>query len=442
MGADIFVLDTGAVIDAEAEAMLQALHSRSLGGLLEHLVTLMKKGAKGFIKIFYVGYGHKSIGDCGSLTVFIENVSMLVTKAVQDFMLYSGQEGSSRFIDFAKQPFINSFGLQSHVLERYREFYVQGLPRMIEHFKKRHPYQSEWDKSDYEKTIKARAFDVMRGFLPAGATTKLAWHGDLRHIADHLMLLRHHPLTEVREVASAIEDALKEKYPSSFGHKRYEETESFNHAWMKDHGYNRLQILGGDEPLETNELLCRSNIDIANLKQFSQVLRTRPPKTEIPKKVGIAGTMCFGFLLDFGSFRDIQRQRAVVQMMPLLSMGYGFCQWYLDEMPTDLAKEARLLLEEQAKVVKGLGLTHIEAQYYCPMGYLIPNFLTGDLPALVYLVELRATRFVHPTLRKVAINMAKMLREQFGRFGLVIHLDPQPESFDVKRGKQDIVLKK
>jgi len=122
MGADIFVLDTGAVIDAEAEAMLQALHSRSLGGLLEHLVTLMKKGAKGFIKIFYVGYGHKSIGDCGSLTVFIENVSMLVTKAVQDFMLYSGQEGSSRFIDFAKQPFINSFGLQSHVLERYREF--------------------------------------------------------------------------------------------------------------------------------------------------------------------------------------------------------------------------------------------------------------------------------------------------------------------------------
>ena len=28
-GADVYMLDTGAVIDAEAEAMLQALHSRS-----------------------------------------------------------------------------------------------------------------------------------------------------------------------------------------------------------------------------------------------------------------------------------------------------------------------------------------------------------------------------------------------------------------------------
>ena len=32
-GGEVIVIDTGAVIDAEAEAMLQALHSRSTGGL-------------------------------------------------------------------------------------------------------------------------------------------------------------------------------------------------------------------------------------------------------------------------------------------------------------------------------------------------------------------------------------------------------------------------
>ena len=43
-GGEVIVLDTGAVIDAEAEAMLQALHSRSTGGFRNHLKVLAEKG--------------------------------------------------------------------------------------------------------------------------------------------------------------------------------------------------------------------------------------------------------------------------------------------------------------------------------------------------------------------------------------------------------------
>src|ERR1035437_2677291 len=76
-GGKVIVLDTGSVINPEAEAMLQALHSRSTGGLESHLKILADKGPNNFMKNFYVGYGHKSIGDCGSATLFIEGVSML-----------------------------------------------------------------------------------------------------------------------------------------------------------------------------------------------------------------------------------------------------------------------------------------------------------------------------------------------------------------------------
>ncbi len=41
-GAEIIVLNTGAVIGPEAEAMLQALHSRSTGGLRKYLEVLTK----------------------------------------------------------------------------------------------------------------------------------------------------------------------------------------------------------------------------------------------------------------------------------------------------------------------------------------------------------------------------------------------------------------
>jgi thymidylate synthase ThyX len=103
----VLVLDNGAEIDAQAEAMLQALHSRSTGGIKHHLKVLKERGAENFMEQFYVGYGHKSIGDCGSTTVFVEGISMLAAKAIQDWRLYSGQEASTRYVDFSKQNFLN-----------------------------------------------------------------------------------------------------------------------------------------------------------------------------------------------------------------------------------------------------------------------------------------------------------------------------------------------
>jgi hypothetical protein len=75
------------------------------------------------------------------------------------------------------------------------------------------------------------------------------------------------------------------------------------------------------------------------------------------------------------------------------------------------------------------------------MGYKTSNRVSGGLPAFVYLVELRATRFVHPTLRKRAIQMAETIRNEFKNEGLIIHLDNEPDRFDIKRGEHDIVLK-
>ena len=75
------------------------------------------------------------------------------------------------------------------------------------------------------------------------------------------------------------------------------------------------------------------------------------------------------------------------------------------------------------------------------MGYRLPNRITGSLPHLVYLAELRATRFVHPTLRKRAIQIAHTLTETFKSHGLIVHLDKDPDRFDVKRGEHDITIK-
>ena len=432
-GGHVIVLNTGAVIGPESEAMLQALHSRSSGGLEAHLEALSKRGSDNFMKNFYVGYGHKSIGDCGTTTIFIEGVSMLAAKAIQDWASYSGQEVSTRYGDWSKIPFFGPYVGQKgkRALARLRTFYLSSLPEVVKHLMERYPINEGESETEYTKAINARAFDAMRGFLPAGATTNLAWHTNFRQAADKIALLRQHSLLEVRRIAKALDGALATAYENSFGHKTYLETERYNAVSMGDNYFHTPQMAEFE--------LVRNTID-TSLLPFS-ILKSRPAKTELPKWVAEAGTMQFEFLLDFASFRDIQRHRAVIQRMPLLTADIGFHQWYLSELPDNVQKEALRLLPKNRRDVESLDLSPEESQYYFPMGYKVSNRLTGDLPSLVYLVELRATRFVHPTLREVAIQMADVLKDKLGKHGLVIHLDDEPDRFDIARGKHDIVLK-
>lgn len=433
-GGIVLVLNTGAAINPEAEAMLQALHSRSVGGIAAHLQKLEESGSDKFMSTFYVGYGHKSIGDCGSVTIFIEGVSMLAAKAVQDWPLYSGQESSTRYVDFSKQPFLNPLGTAAGaaVLETWRTFYLAGLEPVREHVKLQFPRQEIEKESIYEKAVAARAFDIMRGFLPAGAATNLAWHTNLRQAADKLAVLRHHPLQEVQAIAVALEDALYEAYPSSFGHKRYETTEQYTASWMGQEYYFDHAPFDGIQ-------LLRNDIDRAQLKLHSGSLRSRPPKTELPRHLAECGSLQFGFMLDFGSFRDLQRHRAVTQRMPLVTSRHGFHEWYLNALPPTLRASAEQLLDEQERTVGALHAPKEIAQYYTAMGYKLPNRLTGTLPSLVYLAELRASRFVHPTLAAIASGIARILEKEFQQEGLVLHLDNEPGRFDVRRGEHDII---
>lgn len=434
-GGFVLALDTGAIIDAQAEAMLQALHSRSTGGIKNHLEILKKKGAENFMERFYVGYGHKSIGDCGSVTVFVEGISMLAAKAIQDWRLYSGQEASTRYVDFSKQMFINPLETDAgnNILEDWRSFYLKAQTPVQEHLKKQNPRRLDEDEKTYDKAIVARAFDITRGFLPAGASTNVAWRMNFRQFTDEIMLLRHHPLKEIREIADKTEEALNDIFPQSFNHKRYEGTENYNEFAMQNYYFKNEQAIDFS--------VIFDGINRVVLDNYKEIMKQRPPKTELPPMIAESGVISYEFLLDFGSFRDLQRHRAVAQRMPLLTRTHGFHEWYLTSLPDDLQIETREFITKQNTRIDTLDTTDEIKQYYTPMGYRVPCRVIGDLKALVYLVELRATRFVHPTLVMQALNMIHDLKKRFGDYGLTIHHDDEPHRFDIKRGEQDIIMK-
>ena len=435
-GGEVIVLDTGAVIGPEASAMLGALYSRSPDSVRNHLRLIAEKGPDKFMATYYVSYGHKSIGDMGAGYAFFEGVSMLAAKALQDSPLYNGQEVSTRYVDFSEQSFMNPAGSKAgeSLLESLRAFYLEGLKALLPALAERFPRGADESEKTYEKAIKARAFDTMRSFLPAGATTSLVWMGELRQFADRLPVLRLHPLPEVRSIGEALERALLAGFPSSFSDRRYEATETYIEEMGREYAYF-------DDPRPVDFALSYDGVRPERLAEYRHALETRPPKTELPQVVRDCGMAEFRFLLDFGSYRDLQRHRAVTTRMPLLTTRHGFEPWYLEELPGGLRERAETFLASYEKEAAALDLSPELVQYYLPMGYRTTIRTTGDLRALVYLVELRATRFVHPTLRARAVQMAEALARTYGSHGLVLHLDPEPDRFDVRRGEHDIIKK-
>lgn len=431
--ARIFILNKWEVIDSENEAMLQALHSRSIWWIKSHLKVLEERWSDKFMSSFYVWYGHKSIWDCGSITIFIEWVSMLAAKAIQDSKLYNGQEASTRYIDFSDQEMINVswLDLWKDVLEKQREFYLSILEPIEINLRNTFPIW-EWEKeSIYDKAIKAKAFDIARGFLPAGTSTNLAWHSNLRQVADRLMYLRNHPLSEIREIASVLEDAVILKYPNSFSKKRYDDTENYIKNVSSDYYFHNTN----SKEFE----VVSDNIDENELKKHISIYNSRPnSKTELPVWLNNDWNIKFEFLLDYGSFRDLQRHRALNQRMPLLTDELWFNKWYFSQLPSDVLEKAKVHLNEVKTMIDSLNLSKEDKQYYLAMWYNISNQITWTLPAMVYMVELRTTQFVHPTLRLIAQKIGEYLEK---KHSFKLFVEKSEYDFDINRGKHDIVMK-
>ncbi|MCU1492212.1 MAG: hypothetical protein JWM85_3617 [Acidimicrobiaceae bacterium] len=442
----------------EDNAMLQALYSRSPKSVTDHLTKLSQVGSGKFMEQFYLGYGHASIADCGFVTLYFEGISMLAAKAIEDNPLFNGQECSSRYIDFSDQPFVNPYpagtdehGRANRALEACRTFYVRNMDPVLDDLERRYPRAPEVAEIPYYKALKAKAFDILRGFLPAGATTNVSWTTSLRKAHERLVSLMHHPLAEVQELATKAYATLYESYPHSFKKEYAEATsepnltafltqlegeEAFGYQSELTHFYATLACVTEPKSIEINE---PSLLKVATLGQpldSSQEGIERPYKEVLTRHSGIAQSVLkIGLTIDFGSFRDIQRHRGGYCSNPMLTTSNGFHSWYYENLPDESKAAANALFKELSAASTCVETP--QSQYLVPMGCLVPVTLVYPVAQAVYVSELRSGKTVHPTLRPVAQQMAVFLKRQ----GIAVYADMDESDWTIRRGTQDIVPK-
>lgn len=428
-------------------AMLQALYSRSSESAEAHLDKVRASGSGKFMSSFYVGYGHKSIADCGSTTMFIEGVSTLAAKAIQDWPLYSGQETSTRYIDMSKQRIEDPVGTErsKELLRRWMAFYTSTHEPVVETIRQKYPPTDD-DKKDkkslenYERAVNARSFDIRRAFLPAGITTQLSWHTNLRQAGDHLTHLVGHPSAEISRIGEGLRTLLSEQYPSSgldaslpslSGIKKTDGQEA-REAWEK-------KLAEKCTYLPTDGAEFCSVVDEHELEKWADIISTRPRGTVLPHFLSGLGQLTWRFNLDFGSFRDIQRHRNGVCRMPLLTTSEGFESWYLDQLDPQLAHAAQDLIDELSLEIAMVSDDPVARQYYTALGYKVPCQVTYALPAAVYVLEIRSAKHVHPTLRRTIHKMVENFRSVLPQVPL--HVDMDADDWTVRRGMQTITAK-
>jgi thymidylate synthase ThyX len=455
-------------LNPEDVAMVQALYSRSAASVDDHLAKAKASGSERLWQNFVVGYGHRSIADCGSTTLFIEGVSLLAAKAIQDSPMYSGQETSTRYIDMAKQAIViptKEFADGVAIMERWMDFYTRNQTRVAETVRKRHPIKPE-EATDpkkteaYDRAVKARVFDILRGFLPAGITTQLSWHTNLRQAADHLLHLSNHPSEEIREIARQCRAALAARYPSSGFDldlatvsgvankgktpeeiKKAEQEAESRREWEANAGklaYGK----GTREPGFGCMVLPQRPVPYNGPGQDPEwdLLQTRPRGCVIPHYFTAAGLLSWQFPLDFGSFRDLQRHRNGVCRMPLLTTELGFESWYIDQLDEELQNEALNLIATQYQAIRRVSEDPVIRQYYTALGFRVGCEIAYALPAAVYIMEMRSARTVHPTLRKVVLEqMVPKFRAWFP--DMALHVDEEKDDWTIRRGHQTITEK-
>lgn len=454
----------------EDNAMLQALYSRSAESVTTHLKKVEQTGSGKFMSQYYLGYGHASIGDCGTDTMYIEGVSMLAAKAIEDNPLFAGQECSSRYIDFSTQDFWNPFRDSAEakaiidLYAKFREFYTSSLEPLKEALRERFP-KKEGDKDAvYEKAIAARAFDILRGFLPAGATTNVAWSFRLSNADEHLRWMMHHPLEEVRRIGTLVYGMLRDKYPNSFheayadvGEVEYFDDATVEKALIEIEGETKYAYLSqsdnfyldaGEVGPFTKLMLGDPNLgtqieiepDFFEVAQIWPSYQQRVKRTKLPKHSPVTHRiMRISGFVDFGSFRDIQRHRNMDCAMPLLTGQYGLHPWYYQNLTEELRRKAYILLNEVEAVYNKLQSTHgyFDLQYIVPMGFCVELVVRCNIGQAVYLAELRSGKTVHATLRP----LAQAIGESLVSIGVPVFYDSEESDWTVKRGEQDIVAK-
>ena len=167
--------------DPEILAFAMAKYSRSALSMRESLSEIGSQRAEQFLNTFYFQYGHRSIADLAHIAFAIERLSLLAAIVLVDETRWDGQERSTRYQNFLKSgwyfPDLGGDSASVHLYAQTAEHlfatYERTSAAVLDLLRQRVAKPDGLKPEAYERTLRARAFDVARYLLPLATNTSL-----------------------------------------------------------------------------------------------------------------------------------------------------------------------------------------------------------------------------------------------------------------------------
>ena len=201
--------------DPEVLAYAMAKYSRSSLSMRESLAEISSQRAEQFLNTFYFQYGHRSIADLAHIAFAVERLSLLAAIELVDEQRWDGQERSTRYQNFLKSGwYFPEFGdrhedadLYARTVTNLFETYERTTAAVRDLLVQQIPKPESLKQDAFERTLKARAFDVARYLLPLATNTSLGQIVNARTLETQVSRLLSHPIAEIRELGAKLRDA-------------------------------------------------------------------------------------------------------------------------------------------------------------------------------------------------------------------------------------------
>jgi thymidylate synthase ThyX len=209
--------DVYAIHDADPEVLAYAMakYSRSALTMKESMAEISSQRAEQFLNTFYFQYGHRSIADLAHIPFAVERLSLLAAIELVDEQRWDGQERSTRYQNFRTSGWYTpDFGAKTPAFTAAVQAMFAAYDRigaeMLTALKTAISRPDEMKPEAYERTLKARSFDVARYLLPLATNTSLGQIVNARTLETQVSRLLTSRFAEVRELAEKLRIAATE----------------------------------------------------------------------------------------------------------------------------------------------------------------------------------------------------------------------------------------
>lgn len=382
-------------------------------------------------------YGDDSIAQLGGAHIALEEISNIASVFIEDSRIGFGfLEKSSRYVDFGKKidgnyQYYRPFSwMDSEFADDYIkacdlafDTYTKLNEPLTKFLKEKFPIESFGDDINsraYERSLKSKVLDNLRGLLPSSTLTNLGIFGDGQAFEYLLMKMYASDIYEVNDLAIQLHQELDKVIPAFIKRANNERGKEHQQWTRKRKKIDQFFLNTFDkfsDNLSINETKLVNYSNPLYMQEIADFYKTYDKKINIPrvhrrqKLPRLFEMLHFTFIINstFGEFRDLHRHR----LMTFIDGIYDTSKYHIPSIVIEAGLKddyesvfhnTRTVID---KIYKSGKSQNLELEYINNFNFSYSYLIEVNYRQLDFMLSLRTLPQGHENYRQICQNMYK-----------------------------------